>query len=264
MIRIIVAGACGRVGAAVLRLAAADPDFVVTHLLEAKGHRLIGTRIDAPGEKKTGYLLEDDLAGCIDDCDVIIDFTEPKATVAAFGLAVPKNKAMVIGTTAIPQESLDAMRKTPGARAVISPNMSIGVNLLFSLTEKAAAVLGKGYDAEIMEMHHRLKKDAPSGTALKLREMIKGADPGRPWIDVTGRQGMVGERKPDEIGLFALRGGDIVGEHTVFFAGPGERLEITHRAYSRENFARGALVAARWIVGKEPGIYDMAEVLGLK
>ena len=264
MIRIIVAGACGRVGAAVLRLAAADPDVNVTHALEAKAHPLIGTRIDVPGQKGLGYLLEDNLGASVDDCDVIIDFTEAKATVAAFGLAASKNKAMVIGTTAIPPDSLDAMRKTPGARAVISPNMSIGVNLLFSLTEKAAAVLGKEYDAEIVEMHHRLKKDAPSGTALKLREMIKGTEPGRPWVDVTGRQGMVGERKPDEIGLFALRGGDIVGEHTVFFAGPGERLEITHRAYSRENFARGALVAARWIVGKGPGIYDMAEVLGLK
>ena len=264
MIRIIVAGACGRMGAAILKLAAADPGFVVTHALEAKGHHLMGARIGVPGEKGTGWLLEDDLERCIDDCDVIIDFTEPVATTAAFRLAVSRNKAMVIGTTAIPPDSLDAMRKTPGARAVMSPNMSIGVNLLFSLTEKAAAVLGKGYDAEIVEMHHRLKKDAPSGTALKLRETIKGAGPDRPWIDVTGRQGMVGERKPDEIGLFALRGGDIVGEHTVFFAGPGERLEITHRAYSRENFARGALVAAGWIVGRKPGIYDMADVLGLK
>ncbi len=173
--------------------------------------------------REPACLLEDDLARCIDDCDVIIDFTEPVATAAAFRLAVSRNKAIVIGTTAIPPDSLDAMRKTPGARAVISPNMSIGVNLLFSLTEKAAAVLGKGYDAEIIEMHHRLKKDAPSGTALKLRDTIKATEPERPWIDVTGRQGMVGERKPDEIGLFALRGGDIVGEHTVFFAGPGER-----------------------------------------
>ncbi len=264
MIRLIVTGACGRMGTAILKLAASDPDFVVTHTMEAKGYPVMGTRIDVPGARGISFLLEDDLGGCIDDSDVIVDFSEPWATVANFRIAVARDKAMVIGTTAIPQDALDEMRKTPGVRAVISPNMSIGVNLLFSLTEKAASVLGKGYDAEIVEMHHRLKKDAPSGTALRLRDAIKRAEPGRPWIDVTGRQGMVGERKSDEIGLFALRGGDIVGEHTVFFAGPGERVEITHRAYSRENFARGALVAAKWIVNQKHGIYDMADVLGLK
>ena len=130
-------------------------------------------------QKGTGWLLEDDLERCIDDCDVIVDFSGARgATAATSALAVSRNKAMVIGTTAIPPDSLDAMRKAPGARAVISPNMSIGVNLLFSLTEKAAAVLGKGYDAEIVEMHHRLKKDAPSGTALKLRETHQGRGAG--------------------------------------------------------------------------------------
>ena len=148
--------------------------------------------------------------------------------------------------------------------AVVSPNMSIGVNLLFNLAEKAARVLGRDYDTEITEMHHKWKKDAPSGTALRLREIIKNAVPERAWIDVFGREGMVGERKSDEIAVLALRGGDVVGEHTVFFAGAGERLEITHRAYSRENFARGALVAAKWLVNQPKGVYDMADVLGLK
>jgi len=264
VIRLIVTGACGRMGTAVLKLAAGDPDFKVTHILEARAHPLMGTRVDVPGVKGVSFLLEDDLGACIDDCEVIVDFSEPGAAQAFFGLAASRGKAMIIGTTAIPPGVLEEMRKTRGARAVISPNMSIGVNLLFSLTGRAAAVLGKGYDAEIVEMHHRLKKDAPSGTALRLRDAIKGAEPGRPWIDVTGRHGLVGERKADEIGLFALRGGDIVGEHTVIFAGPGERIELTHRAYSRENFARGALAAAKWIVRQGSGIYDMADVLGLK
>ena len=150
-----------------------------------------------------------------------------------------------------------------GVRAVISPNMSIGVNVLFSLARRAAQVLGPAYDVEIVEMHHKWKKDAPSGTAVKLKEVVMGTDPGRAWTGVTGRDGMIGERGSDEIGVLAVRAGDIVGEHTVFFVGSGERVEITHRAFSRDNFARGALTAARWVVRQPPGIYDMDDVLNL-
>ena len=264
MIRLIVIGACGRMGTTVLRLAACDPAFVVTHILEAKDHPLVGSRMDVPGLRGLTFPLEHDLANCIDDSDVIVDFSEAKATINHFRIAVDKAKAIVIGTTGMSREEIEEMGKTNGAKAVVSPNMSIGVNLLFNLAEKAAHVLGRDYDTEIIEMHHKWKKDAPSGTASRLRDVIKNAEPERAWIDVTGREGMVGERKSDEIAVFALRGGDIVGEHTVFFAGAGERLEITHRAYSRENFARGALVAAKWLVNQQNGVYDMADVLGLK
>ena len=125
-------------------------------------------------------------------------------------------------------------------------------------------MLGPDYDTEIVEMHHKWKKDAPSGTAVRLKEVITSTDQSREWIEVTGRKGMIGERRPDEIGVLAVRAGDIVGEHTVFFVGAGERVEITHRAYSRDNFARGALSAAKWIIGQPTGIYDMNDVLGLK
>ena len=148
---------------------------------------------------------------------------------------------------------------------VLSPNMSVGVNVLFSLVEQAARTLGDAYDVEIVEMHHKMKKDAPSGTAVKLAEVAAGAlgrDPGRDLA--YARHGMIGERPPRQIGVQTLRGGDVVGEHTVFFAGEGERLEITHRASSREQFARGALRAARWVVGHPPGLYDMQDVLGLR
>jgi len=155
------------------------------------------------------------------------------------------------------------MRSTAGVRAVISPNMSVGMNLMFDTVEKLSRMLKDGYDIEIVEMHHRLKKDSPSGTAVKLMEVIEGAQPDKAWQEVFGRKGITGERKDNEIGVLALRGGDVVGEHTVMFAGIGERLEITHRAYSRENFARGAIIAAKWIVDKGEGIYTMKNVLGL-
>jgi 4-hydroxy-tetrahydrodipicolinate reductase len=264
MIRLIITGACGRVGSTILRLAVSDPVFEVAHILEAEGHPLVGTSVDVPGVPGASFRLEHGLAGCVEDCDVVVDFSEAKASLDNFRVCAGKGKAVIIGTTGMGKEATDEMQATKGARAVVSPNMSIGVNLLFNLAEKAARVLGRDYDTEIVEMHHKWKKDAPSGTAVRLREVIKNADPGREWVDVNGRAGMVGERKPDEIAVMALRGGDVVGEHTVFFAGAGERVEITHRAYSRENFAKGALVAAKWIVDQQPGVYDMADVLGLK
>jgi len=262
MIKLIVTGACGRMGGTILRLAAADPSFVVTHVVEKATHPLSGTSIDAGGASLLP--LEDSLGRVIGDCDVVIDFTDAEASLFNFQIACEAGRAMVIGTTGIPAASLAEMRAHAGARAVVSPNMSIGVNVLFTLAERAARALGKDYDTEIVEMHHRWKKDAPSGTALRLKEVIASASPGRNWVPVFGRSGMTGERKGDEIGILSLRGGDVVGEHTVFFAGTGERIEITHRAYSRENFAHGALTAAKWIVRQKSGIYDMADVLGLK
>jgi 4-hydroxy-tetrahydrodipicolinate reductase len=262
MIKLIITGACGRMGGAVLNLAAADPAFVITHIVEAATHPLSGTMI-AAGSSGATFPLEGSLAHVVDDSDVIIDFTQADASILNFRLASERGKAIVIGTTGISPDSLGEMRNLQQARAVVSPNMSIGVNILFTLAEQAARILGPDYDTEIVEMHHRWKKDAPSGTAVKLKELIMATSPSREWIEVSGRRGMVGERRPDEIGLLSVRAGDIVGEHTVLFAGVGERLEITHRAYSRENFAHGALAAAKWIVRQERGVYDMRDVLGL-
>jgi 4-hydroxy-tetrahydrodipicolinate reductase len=264
MIRLVITGACGRTGSAILKLAAVDTDFAVTHVLEAEGHPLVGTNIVVPGIPGTSLLLEAGLTQAIEDADAVIDFTEPKSSFLHFKVAAEHSKAIVVGTTGFSQQALSEMRSTAGSRAVISPNMSIGVNLLFSLAKKAAEVLGPEYDTEIVEMHHKWKKDAPSGTALRLKEVITDADQSRAWIEVTGRKGTVGERRPNEIGVLAVRAGDIVGEHTVFFVGTGERVEITHRAYSRDNFALGALTATRWIIGQPKGVYDMNDVLGLR
>ena len=263
MIRLIVTGACGRMGSAVLKLAASDPAFVITHVLEIATHPLSGATIDVPGVAGASFLLEDSLSRVADDCDVIIDFTHSDASLLHLRLASDKGKAIVIGTTGISPETLAEMKSMPAALAVISPNMSIGVNLLFTLVDRAARLIGRDYDTEIIEMHHKWKKDAPSGTAIRLRDIIMAAGPDRQWAEVTGRRGMIGERTRDEIGVLAIRAGDIVGEHTVLFAGAGERLEITHRAYSRENFAHGALAAAKWIVHQRNGVYDMGDVLGL-
>ena len=148
-------------------------------------------------------------------------------------------------------------------KVVLSPNMSIGMNVLFDVANKVAGLLKEGYDVEIVEMHHRWKKDAPSGSALRLKDAVETAQPERKWTEVFGREGITGERKAQEIGLMSLRGGDVVGEHTVYFAGMGERLEFTHRAFSRDNFAKGALLAAKWLVGQPYGVYSMKDVLGL-
>ncbi|OPY70511.1 MAG: 4-hydroxy-tetrahydrodipicolinate reductase [Syntrophorhabdaceae bacterium PtaU1.Bin034] len=263
MVRLVITGVCGRMGGAILKLASLDTEFRITHVIEAANHPLVGKRLDVQGRPGLSFPVEDDMESAIDDADVVVDFTETNSSLRNFRLAATKRKAIVIGTTGFSSEALAEMRNTAQARAVISPNMSIGVNLLFNLVERAARVLGTDYDAEIVELHHKWKKDAPSGTAVRLRDVIENADPGRNWTEVTGRNGMTGERKFDEIGVFAVRGGDTVGEHTVFFAGIGERVEITHRAYSRDNFARGALAAAKWIVKQERGIFDMNDVLGL-
>jgi 4-hydroxy-tetrahydrodipicolinate reductase len=262
MIKLIVTGACGRTGSTIVRLAAAHPDFKVTHILEAMGHHLVGACIPISGTSAS-LPLETDLTSVLDDSDVIIDFTEPLSSFLHFKTAAEHGKAIVVGTTGFSPETLSHMKAIVGSKAVISPNMSIGVNLLFNLARKAAQVLGSDYDVEIVEMHHKWKKDAPSGTAIRLKEVVTGVEKSRPWIEVTGRSGVVGERRPDEIGVLAVRGGDTVGEHTVFFLGAGERVEITHRAYSRENFAKGALTAAKWLVGQSNGIYDMNDVLNL-
>jgi 4-hydroxy-tetrahydrodipicolinate reductase len=264
MIKLAIAGVCGRMGSTILKLALADPEIEVAGGLERKGHPMVGKGLDiampgAPAACRIG----DDLAQVIDLADVVVDFTEPASTLEHLRLAADRGKAMVIGTTGFSHDALQEISKNAGTRVVMSPNMSIGVNLMFDLVRQAASVLTADYDVEILELHHKWKKDAPSGTAVRLRQVIEAARPEAPSFQVSGRDGIVGERKPGEIGVLAIRGGDIVGEHTVFFAGLGERLEITHRAASRDNFARGALLAAKWLTRQLPGLYDMKHVLGL-
>lgn len=264
MVKIIITGVCGRMGSMILKLALADPNCTVSGVTEIEHHPSVGKCAEAViVGAGNALIVEGSLARVIDKGDVVIDFTEPKATLENFRLAHEKGKAIVIGTTGLKDKDLDEIIKTHNARVVYSPNMSVGMNLMFDVVEKLSTKMKDDYDIEIFEMHHRLKKDAPSGTAVKLKDLIKSAAPERKWIEVFGRQGILGERKKEELGIMSLRGGDVVGEHTVMFAGVGERLEITHRAFSRENFARGALVAARWLVKQKPGVYSMKDVLGL-
>jgi 4-hydroxy-tetrahydrodipicolinate reductase len=237
-------------------------------LLGAKGR--MGQAIAAAAEKAdaeitAGLDLGDDVTKHIGSCDVVIDFSNPSATDSLCGACRGAGKPAVIGTTGHSQKErglIDEMAKS--VPVVLSPNFSVGVNALFWLTRKAAEMLGEDFDLEITEMHHRLKKDAPSGTAKKLAEIlceVRHLDYGKNVRH--GREGLVGERPAKEIGVHSIRGGDVVGDHTVTFAGAGERLELTHKAASRETFAAGALRAAQWVVGKPPGLYSMEDVLGL-
>lgn len=207
----------------------------------------------------------DDLAASLANCDVIVDFSSHAATRATLEAAVAQRKPVVLGTTGHAAEEKKALLALAGqVPCVWAGNFSVGVNLLFALTRRAAAVLGSDYDAEVIEMHHRFKKDAPSGTAARLLEIILEER----RLDTTalrhGREGITGERTRSEVGIHALRGGDVVGDHTVMFAALGERVELTHKASDRGIFARGALRAAQWVVHQRPGVYDMQDVLGLK
>ncbi len=208
----------------------------------------------------------DDLAaGLARGGDVIIDFSSHQATAAVVREAVRLRKPLVIGTTGhAADEKAHLLGLAQGIPLVWSGNYSVGVNLLFALTRRAAAVLGSEYDAEVIEMHHRFKKDAPSGTAARLLEIILEERKLNASALRHGRQGITGERTPTEVGIHALRGGDVVGDHTVMFAALGERVELTHKASDRGIFARGALRAAQWLVGRPAGVYDMQDVLGLK
>jgi 4-hydroxy-tetrahydrodipicolinate reductase len=201
-----------------------------------------------------------------DGGDVIINFTNPEASIESLEFAKEMGSAIVIGTTGLSPGQIERVRHlSRSVRCVFSPNLSVGMNVMFKIVQEIAQVLGPEYDIEIFEAHHRLKKDSPSGTAVKLGELIAkaiGRDFGK--VGVYGRQGMVGERTKEEIGMQVVRAGDIVGDHTVLFGGIGERLEVVHRAQSRDNFARGAVRAALWVINQPNGLYDMQDVLGLR
>ena len=206
----------------------------------------------------------DDPSAAIGSCDVIVDFSSPKATRSLLDLAAAHRKAIVIGTTG---HSADEKRLLLPIAACVpcvwAGNFSVGVNLLFALSRQAARILGPDYDAEVIEMHHRFKKDAPSGTAARLLEIILEERKLGAGALRHGRKGLTGERSKSEVGIHSLRGGDVVGDHTVIFAGLGERLELTHKASDRAIFARGAVRAAQWVAGRKAGVYDMQDVLGL-
>jgi 4-hydroxy-tetrahydrodipicolinate reductase len=243
MIRIIITGSKGRMGQMLLACAARIPEIQVVGAVDQG----------------------DDIARCLADCDVVVDFSLHDASAAFAALCARNQKALVIGTTGHTEaEKADIRKQKEVIPIVWAANYSMGVNTLFWLTRKAAEILGPGFDLEIVEMHHRLKQDAPSGTAARLAEILASAR----QLSLNeaarhGRQGLVGSRTAAEIGIHALRGGDVVGDHTVIFAAQGERVELTHRASSRETFANGALRAAVWVAGRVPGLYDMQDVLGL-
>jgi 4-hydroxy-tetrahydrodipicolinate reductase len=207
----------------------------------------------------------DDLAAGIQKADAVIDFSFHKTTAEVIRLCAAARKPLVIGTTGhSSEEKVALLKEAAKIPCVWSGNYSVGVNLLFALTRRAASVLGADYDAEVVEMHHRFKKDAPSGTAARLLEIILEERKLTAKALRHGRDGITGERTSTEVGIHSLRGGDVIGDHTVMFAALGERIELTHKASDRAIFARGALRAAQWVVSRQPGIYDMQDVLGLK
>ncbi len=267
MTKVIIAGAAGRMGRRIGYMVNENPELQVAAGFERADSPDIGKDMgELGGYGSSGVKIANDLAAVIDQGDVIIDFTFHEATMKIARQAAQNNRAMVIGTTGLSQENLQELaelcKKFPCVQA---PNMAVGVNVLFKLAAKVASILGNDYDMEIVEAHHRMKKDAPSGTAMKLGEVMAQAV-GRNLDEdgVFARHGIIGERTNKEIGLQTIRAGDIVGEHTVYFAGAGERLELTHRAHSRDNFARGAALAATWVVKQPNGLYNMFDVLGLQ
>jgi len=258
-IKVVVAGAGGKMGQALIEGVLADKSLALVATLDAKGSPAVGTRVG-------GVKVGSDVGKAIAAGDVLIDFTRPEGTIAHLEACAQLGKAIVIGTTGFPDSLksaiLQAGRKIPIA---MSPNFAVGVNAVFKLAGVAAGILGDGYDVEIVEAHHRQKVDAPSGTALKLGEIVASALKRNLKKEAKhGREGDTGERPAKQIGFHAIRGGDIVGEHTVIFAGPGERVEVTIRSQSRMTYALGALRAAKFLRGRKAGLYDMNDVLGLK
>jgi 4-hydroxy-tetrahydrodipicolinate reductase len=266
MIKVVIAGASGRMGKTLLEAVAAAPDLRLHGALDRSGSPLLGRDAGELVGAPLGIKVTDDVAHALAGADVLIDFTRPEATLRHLVLCREKGVAAVIGTTGFDAAGKAAIAEAAqGVPVVFAPNMSVGVNLALKLLDTAARVLDDGFDVEIVEAHHRHKVDAPSGTALRMGEVVAAAL-GRDLRScaVYGREGVTGERDGRTIGFATMRGGDIVGDHTVMFAGIGERLEITHKAGSRMTFALGALRAARFLAGKSDGLFDMQDVLGLK
>lgn len=268
MIRVVVTGVAGRMGSTLVQMVREQPDMKVVGGTERQGSSAIGQ--DVGSVARMGPLdatVSDDLARAIErgDGQVVIDFTSAEASTQHARICAQLAVPLVIGSTGFSADGKAEVGRCGQRIAIVmSPNMSVGVNVMINVATELARVLGDAFDVEILEAHHRMKKDAPSGTALKLADEV-GAALGRSRADLRlAREGQLGERPRREIAIQALRGGDVVGEHTVYFLGDGERVELTHRATSRDQFGRGALRAARWVIGRPPGLYEMNDVLGLK
>lgn len=264
--RIAVVGASGRMGLCLIKAAAASGNGLLSAVVSRPGSLAIGKDAgELAGIGTLGITVVDDLTSVLDQFDVLIDFTRPESSMAIIEACRQAGKKLVIGTTGYSDSQKDAIRAAANDIAIVfAPNMSIGVNLSLKLLEIAAKVMGDYTDIEIIEAHHRHKIDAPSGTALRMGEVVAQAL-GRDLKDcaIYGREGNTGERDRKTIGFSTIRAGDIVGEHTVMFADEGERVEITHKATSRMTFANGAVRAATWLEGKQTGLYDMQDVLGI-
>lgn len=243
-LRILVNGAKGRMGQAIIQCAKADPDVVVSGAIDAG----------------------DDFESALAKCDAVIDFSHHTVTLPVAEACAAAKKVLVIGTTGHPDSEIDAIKHAAASIPIVfAPNYSVGVNTLFWLVAKATQILGPDFDLEVVEMHHRLKKDSPSGTAKRLAEILADARNLSYEKDTRhGRLGIVGERTKNEIGVHAVRGGDVVGDHTVIYAATGERVELTHKASSRDTFALGSIRAAKWAAQQPAGFYDMQDVLGLR
>jgi 4-hydroxy-tetrahydrodipicolinate reductase len=267
MIKAIITGVAGRMGGRIVHMMEAAPGLQLVGAVESPGHAALGKDVgEVVGLPPKGVKVTDSLQEVLPRAEVVIEFTHPEPSLAHLHQVADANKAMVLGTTGFsPPQIAEIQALASRAHLVFAPNMSVGVNLMFKVVADIAGVLAEGYDVEIVEAHHRLKKDAPSGTAIKLGQVIAHAL-GRELekVGVYSRHGIIGQRTDQEIGIQTVRAGDIVGEHIVLFGGMGERLEIIHRAHSRDNFARGAVRAALWVVKQPPGLYDMQDVLGLK
>ncbi|MFH0984671.1 MAG: 4-hydroxy-tetrahydrodipicolinate reductase [Candidatus Omnitrophota bacterium] len=266
MIKLVMAGAAGRMGKIILQLAMQDKAFKIVGALEQRGHAALGQDLGPIlGRDLMGVKVTQDATAAMKQADVLIDFSHFSALPENLKAAVKTRTACVFGATGIPEATLRqiqaASRKIP---VIQSPNMSVGVNLLFKLAAIAGKVLDESYDLEIAEVHHRMKKDAPSGTAMKLLEILLAVRGRNLKKDVIyGREGETGTREKGKIGVFALRGGDVIGDHTVSFFGDGERVELVHKASSREAFGRGAILAAKFLAKKRQGLYHMHQVLGI-
>ncbi|OGQ50391.1 MAG: 4-hydroxy-tetrahydrodipicolinate reductase [Deltaproteobacteria bacterium RIFCSPLOWO2_02_FULL_57_26] len=266
MLGLVVCGAAGRMGGTVVRLIQESTGVRLVGAVEWSGSPQINKDAgEVAGVGKIGVPIAAQIEPLLKGQVVVIEFTTPEATLEHLKIAARNGSPIVIGTTGFnPKQLAEIKRLSRRTRVLMSPNMSVGVNLLVSLLGKVAETLGEDYDVEIVEAHHRFKKDAPSGTALALgRAVAQALKRDLDKVGVCGRKGIVGERTRKEIGVMAVRAGDIVGEHTVIFGGLGERVEFIHRAHSRDTFARGAIRAAQWLVKQKKGLYSMQDVLGL-
>lgn len=266
MLRIAITGAAGRMGKTLIETCQQAEGCRVNAAIERPGISLIGADAgELAGVGKLDVSLVDDVASVVNDFDTLIDFTSIESTLNNLEICKAHGKHIIIGTTGFNDEQKTLIKAAAEKTAIVfAPNMSVGVNLCLKLLEMAAAVLNEDYDIEVIEAHHRHKVDAPSGTALRMGEVV-AETLGRDLNEcaVYGREGHTGAREPGTIGFETIRAGDIVGEHTVMFATEGERVEITHKASSRMTFAKGAVRAAKWLQGKDTGLYDMQDVLGL-